>query len=62
MEDTAENDTTQEPDVNYMPGMPALSSGPGSVKRIFQILTARRGRLRPVHSDDEQVVTTSSDT
>lgn len=53
MEDTAEGDTTQKRAVNYMPGMPTLSSEPGIVKRIFKALTARRGRLRAVVRDDE---------
>lgn len=61
MEDTPESDTAQEQYVNYMPGMPGLSSEAGRLGRIFQVLTARRGRLRTVVRDDEPSVTTSSD-
>jgi hypothetical protein len=46
------NDESREDEfVNYMPGMPTLSSEPGRVERFLARLFRRRGPLRPVSSD-----------
>lgn len=51
-----ETEQTSEPEpaddvVNYLPGMPRLSSEPGRVGRFLRKLLRRRGGLRPVVSD-----------
>lgn len=53
MEDTTDNESqTQDGLVNYMPGMPMLSSEPGRFERFVANLLRRRGSLRPVASDE----------
>lgn len=61
MKDTAESETTQDKFVNYMPGMPTLSSEPGRVEQVLQNLFNNRGRLRAVVRDDAPVTTESLD-
>lgn len=42
---------TEDDFVNYMPGMPKLSSEPGRVERFVTRLFRRRGPLRAVFRD-----------
>lgn len=42
------DEADREPFVNYMPGMPTLSTEPGRVERFLARLLRRRGGLRPV--------------
>lgn len=44
----ADTEETQAELINYMPGMPTLSSEPGRVERFIKTLFRRRGPLRPV--------------
>lgn len=47
--DDAQDDTaSQDAIVNYLPGMPKLSSDPGRIERFLGKLLERRGELRPV--------------
>ena len=43
----SKNESREDEFVNYMPGMPTLSSEPGRVERFLAKLFRRRGPLRP---------------
>lgn len=49
-----QDDDTEDKFVNYMPGMPRLSSEPGRVERFLTRLFRRRGPLRPVYRDRDE--------
>ena len=47
----SDDESREDEFVNYMPGMPTLSSEPGRVERFLAELFRRRGPLRPVVGD-----------
>ncbi|MES3517668.1 MAG: hypothetical protein PPP58_08400 [Natronomonas sp.] len=52
-----ESDPTDAELVNYMPGTPAFSGDLGRIETVLQLLTRRRGGIRPVENDDTVVRT-----
>jgi len=53
--------TAQDGLINYMPGMPAVSSQPGRIERFLKRLGARRGKLRRVVQPRDNTVVQSRD-